>query len=90
MPDTPKPQPKKRCTIYLDALNWYFGIFPHRPAWNWLNVQSFFEALRLDEEVVTVKFFTALVDSPQSRFTLNRRPFGVSSARAKLAPTSRN
>jgi uncharacterized LabA/DUF88 family protein len=62
MPDTPKPQPKKRCTIYLDAFNWYFGIFQHRPAWKWLNVQSFFEALRLDEEVVAVKFFTALVD----------------------------
>jgi 6-hydroxy-3-succinoylpyridine 3-monooxygenase len=64
MPDIlePQPQPKKRCTIYLDAFNWYFGIFQHRPAWKWLNVQSFFEALRLDEEVVAVKFFTALVD----------------------------
>ena len=62
MPDTPQPQPKKRCTIYLDASNWYFGIFQHRPGWKWLNVQSFFEALRLDEEVVAIKFFTALVD----------------------------
>ena len=56
------PQPKKRCTIYVDAFNWYFGIFQHHPAWKWLNAQSFFEALRLDEEVVTVKLFTALVD----------------------------
>ncbi len=62
MPDTPRPQPKKRCAIYLDAFNWYFGIFQHRPAWKWLNIQSFFETLRLDEEVVAVKFFTALVD----------------------------
>jgi len=46
----------------VDAFNWYSGIFQHHPAWKWLNVQSFFEALRLDEEVVTVKFFTALVD----------------------------
>ena len=58
----PPPQPKKRCTIYVDGFNWYFGIFQHRPAWKWLNVQSFFEALRLDEDVVAVKFFTALVD----------------------------
>lgn len=58
----PLPQPKKRCTIYVDAFNWYFGIFQHRPAWKWLNAQSFFETLRLDEEVVAVKFFTALVD----------------------------
>ncbi|HLH54596.1 MAG TPA: NYN domain-containing protein [Verrucomicrobiae bacterium] len=46
----------------MDAFNWYFGIFQHRPAWKWLNIQSFFETLRLDEEVVAVKFFTALVD----------------------------
>ncbi len=59
---TPPPQPKKRCTIYVDAFNWYFGIFQHHPEWKWLNAQSFFEALRLDEEVVAVKFFTALVD----------------------------
>jgi len=32
MPDIPQPQPKKRCTIYRDAFNWYFGIFhPIRP-----------------------------------------------------------
>jgi uncharacterized LabA/DUF88 family protein len=46
----------------VDAFNWYFGIFQHHPEWKWLNAQSFFEALRLDEEVVAVKFFTALVD----------------------------
>jgi uncharacterized LabA/DUF88 family protein len=46
----------------VDAFNWYSGIFQHHPAWKWLNVQSFFKALRLDEEVVTVKFFTTLVD----------------------------
>ena len=38
---SPTPPPKKRCIIYLDAFNWYFGIFMHRPAWKWLNVQSF-------------------------------------------------
>jgi uncharacterized LabA/DUF88 family protein len=58
----PLAQPKKRCTIYVDAFNCCFGIFQHRPAWKWLNVQSFFEALRLDEDVVVVKFFTALVE----------------------------
>ena len=58
---SPAPTPKKRCTIYLDAFNWNFGIFMHRPAWKWLNLQSFFEALWLDEEVVAIKFFTALV-----------------------------
>ena len=58
----PPPKLKKRCTIYVDGFNWYFGIFQHHPEWKWLNVQSFFEALRLDEDVVAVKFFTAMVD----------------------------
>lgn len=62
MTDTAPPPSKKRCIIYVDSFNWYFGIFQHRPAWKWLNVQSFFESLRLDNNVVAVKVFTAIVD----------------------------
>ena len=65
MPDTPHLPPKKRCTLYVNGFNWYFGIFRHRSAWKWLNIQSFFEALRLDEDVVAIKFFTALIDPLQ-------------------------
>ncbi len=65
MPE-PAPVPvapaKKRCTVYIDAFNWYYGIFIHRPEWKWLNIQSYFEALRLDEDVVQVYFFTAIVE----------------------------
>jgi uncharacterized LabA/DUF88 family protein len=57
----PASQPKKRCTIYIDAFNWYYGIFIHRPEWKWLNIQSFFEALRVDEDVMGIRFFTAIV-----------------------------
>jgi uncharacterized LabA/DUF88 family protein len=53
---------KKRCVVYVDGFNWYFSIFRRRPEWKWLNLQSFFEALRLDEEIVAVKFFTAWVE----------------------------
>ncbi len=56
---------RRRCTVYIDGFNWYFGIFMHRPAWKWLNLQSFFEALRIDEEIVGVRFFTALVEPKQ-------------------------
>ena len=56
--ETPR---KKRCTVYIDAFNWYYGIFIHRPEWKWLNIQSFFESLRLDEDVVGIRFFTAIV-----------------------------
>lgn len=59
-PVTPAPV-KKQCTVYIDAFNWYYGIFIHRPEWKWLNIQSFFEALRPDEDVVGVRFFTAIV-----------------------------
>ena len=57
----PTPIPRKRCTIYIDAFNWYYGIFVNRPDWKWLNIQSYFEALRLDEDVVGICFFTAIV-----------------------------
>lgn len=56
------PPPRKRCIVYVDAFNWYYGVFIHRPAWKWLNLQSFFETLRLDDDVVAVKLFTALVE----------------------------
>lgn len=62
LPDPIPPLPvKKRCIIYIDAFNWYYGIFVNRPEWKWLNVQSFFEALRLDEDVVNIRVFTAIV-----------------------------
>jgi len=57
----PTPIPRKRCTITIDAFNWYYGIFVNRPDWKWLNIQSYFEALRLDEDVVGICFFTAIV-----------------------------
>lgn len=65
------PIPKKRCTIYIDAFNWYYGIFINRPDWKWLNIQSYFEALRLDEDVVGICFFTAIVQ-PQVHVSLKR------------------
>src|SRR5258708_26657824 len=53
---------RRRCTVYIDGFNWYFAIVRYHPKWKWLNIQSLFEELRLDEEVVRVNFFTALVD----------------------------
>jgi hypothetical protein len=53
---------KLRTIIYVDGFNWYFSIFKHHPEWKWLNVQSFFEELRANEEVLKVKIFSAIVD----------------------------
>ena len=53
---------KQRAIVYIDGYNWYHAIFKHYPSWKWLNIQTFFQSLRIDEEVCSVKFFTALVD----------------------------
>ena len=42
------------------------GIFEKHPEWKWLNIQSFCEALRSREEVVAIKYFTALIDPKKS------------------------
>jgi hypothetical protein len=56
-------QPTKPKTIvYIDGYNWYHAIFKHYPEWKWLNVQSFFEAMRPHEEIVSVKVFSAMID----------------------------
>jgi uncharacterized LabA/DUF88 family protein len=47
--------------VYIDGYNWYHAIFKHHPAWKWLNIQTFFEALRPREDVIAVKLFSALV-----------------------------
>ena len=53
---------KPKAIFYVDGYNWYHAIFKHYPEWKWLNVQSFFEALRPDDEVLSVKVFSALID----------------------------
>ena len=67
MPDTPQPPapavpPKKRCLVYVDGFNLYYGVLQPHPEWKWLNLHSLFEALRPDEEIVAIKYFTALVE----------------------------
>lgn len=67
MPDAPYPAapatpPKKRCLVYVDGFNLYYGVLESNPGWKWLNLQSLFEALRPDEDIVTIKYFTALVE----------------------------
>lgn len=51
-----------RTIIYIDGYNWYHAIFKHYPEWKWLNIQTFFEALRPHDNVQAIKFFTAIVD----------------------------
>jgi hypothetical protein len=53
---------RNRCIIYIDGFNFYYGLFKGRPECKWLNLQSFFEQLRINEDVIKIKYFTAIVD----------------------------
>jgi len=59
---------KKRCIVYIDAYNWYHALFKHYPEWKWLNIQTFFEALRPHEQIVAIKMFSAMLEpaSPEN------------------------
>jgi uncharacterized LabA/DUF88 family protein len=50
-----------RSTVYIDGYNWYHAIFKHHPEWKWLNVQRFFETLRPDDEIISIKMFSAML-----------------------------
>src|SRR5687767_11672477 len=56
------PIEKRKAIVYVDGYNWYHAIFKWHPEWKWLNVQTFFEALRPHEEIVAVKMFSSMID----------------------------
>lgn len=58
----PAEVPRRRCIVYIDGFNLYYGVLELNPQWKWLNIQRLFESLRIDEEVVQVKYFTAEID----------------------------
>jgi len=60
-----------RCCVYIDGFNCYFRVFRHRPEWKWLNIQSFYENLRSSEDVISIRYFTAIVE-PKKPFSETR------------------
>lgn len=65
------PLPRKRAVVYVDGFNLYFGVLQGTPKLKWLNLQGFMDSLRPDEEVVGIRYFTALVD-PQKQTSVCR------------------
>lgn len=61
-----QPKPKPRCMVYVDGYNMYYGVLKAKPAWKWLNLQSLFEGLRPREEVIGIKYCTAVIDPKKS------------------------
>ena len=55
-----------KAIVYIDGYNWYHAIFKHHPEWKWLNIQRFFETLRPDDDIITVKMFSAMIPGEDS------------------------
>jgi len=47
--------------VYVDGYNWYHAIFKHHPEWKWLNVQSYFDAVRPHDQIISIKMFPAWI-----------------------------
>jgi 6-hydroxy-3-succinoylpyridine 3-monooxygenase len=69
--DSPGDPARKKAMVYVDGFNLYFGILQGTPDLKWLNLESFMDFLRPDEEVLGVRYFTALVD-PQKHLSVSR------------------
>jgi uncharacterized LabA/DUF88 family protein len=52
----PKPS-----IVYIDGFNFYYGAIKNTK-WKWLNLEKFFNLLRQDDNIITIKYFTALID----------------------------
>ena len=55
---------RKRAIVYVDGFNLYYGSLkgtPHR----WLDLAQLSDLMLPDQDVIQVKYFTAIVDDPQ-------------------------
>ncbi len=55
----------KRSIIYIDGFNFYYGALKDSP-YKWLNLQTYFERLRQDDDVQKIWYFTARVSGAAS------------------------
>jgi hypothetical protein len=60
--EKPQPAAKKRTFVYIDGYNLYFGVFRYRPSMKWPNFMSYFREIRPHDDVVAVRYFTAIID----------------------------
>ncbi|MBU2446635.1 MAG: NYN domain-containing protein [Bacteroidetes bacterium] len=50
----------KRSIIYIDGFNLYYGAVKDTP-WKWLDIHKYFTLLRQDDQIIKIKYFTALI-----------------------------
>lgn len=54
---------KPRTIVYIDGFNLYYGAVKDTP-YKWLNLRRYFEMIRNADEIVEIKYFTALIVGP--------------------------
>ena len=54
---------KKKSIIYIDGFNLYYGALKNTK-WKWLNLDKFFSLLRQDDDIIKIKYFTAIINKP--------------------------
>lgn len=86
MVNTPPPSgaPRKKCAVYVDGFNAYYGVFKHHPEFKWLNMVSYFEEILDPCEVEMVNYFTAMIegDSASSTAKLQRQTIYITALRS--------
>ena len=51
---------KNRSIIYIDGFNLYYGAVKNTP-WKWLDMERYFSLLLPDDDIQTIKYFTAKI-----------------------------
>ena len=60
----PKPSARPRTIFYVDGFNLYYGAVRATPALKWLNLERYCTLLRPHDEIVSIRYFSALVTGP--------------------------
>lgn len=54
----------KASIVYIDGFNFYYGCLKNTK-WKWLDLERFFSLLRQDDDILAIKYLTALVAGPK-------------------------
>lgn len=58
------PKPKPRTIVYIDGFNLYYAAVRETPALKWLGLARYCSYLRPNDDLVAVRYFSAMVDGP--------------------------
>jgi NYN domain len=53
-----------RTIVYIDGFNLYYGAVRETPALKWLNLAQYCKYLRPNDDLVAVRYFSAMIDGP--------------------------